>query len=62
MGTMTLLNFIGSLEGLVVCLALLWLGGILLCATPYLWALCCTARSCEPRQRINVAASKRSGL
>jgi hypothetical protein len=28
----------------IMIFTLLWLGGILLCATPYLWALYCAAR------------------
>lgn len=31
---------IEMLEGWAPSLAMLWLGGILLCAAPYVWALC----------------------
>ncbi|WP_274519180.1 hypothetical protein [Inquilinus limosus] len=37
-------GFIGMLEGRIMIFAMLWLGGILLCAAPYLWALCRAAR------------------
>ena len=32
-------------------LAMLWLGGILLCAAPYLWALCRAARESARLQK-----------
>ncbi|WP_155888632.1 hypothetical protein [Inquilinus limosus] len=39
-----MLGLIEALEGRIMILAMLWLGGILLCAAPYLWALCRAAR------------------
>lgn len=39
-----MLGVIGALEERIMILALLWLGGILLWATPYVWALCRAAR------------------
>jgi hypothetical protein len=38
------LSLIEALEDQIMTLAMLWLGGILLCAAPYLWALCRAAR------------------
>ena len=42
--TMALLSLIATLKGHVMVFTFLWLGGILLCAAPYLWALCRAAR------------------
>lgn len=41
---MLALGLIRALEDQMMTLAMLWLGGILLCAAPYLWALCRAAR------------------
>ncbi|MFE0758077.1 hypothetical protein ACFW16_29225 [Inquilinus sp. NPDC058860] len=41
---MFVLGLIEALEDQIMILAMLWLGGILLCAAPYLWALCRAAR------------------
>lgn len=42
--TMALLSLLADLKDHIMTFALLWLGGILLFATPYLWALCRAAR------------------
>ena len=39
-----MLGLIEALEERIMTLAMLWLGGILVCAAPYLWALCRAAR------------------
>jgi hypothetical protein len=41
---MFMLSLIEALEDQIMTLAMIWLGGILLCAAPYLWALCRAAR------------------
>jgi len=38
------LGLVEALEDQIVTLAMLWLGGILLRAAPYLWALCRATR------------------
>jgi hypothetical protein len=48
------LGLIEALRDQIMTFALLWLGGILLCAAPYLWALCRAARESawtQPPQR-----------
>jgi hypothetical protein len=53
---LAMLSLAGALEGHVMILGLVWLGGILLCATPYAWALCRAAREsvrpAPPRRRV----------
>ncbi|HEY9346675.1 MAG TPA: hypothetical protein VIQ53_15260 [Inquilinus sp.] len=55
---MLVLGLIEALEDSIMTFAMIWLGGILLCAAPYLWALYRAARetarplpSREPPQR-----------
>ncbi|MGL4966329.1 MAG: hypothetical protein ACRC67_34220 [Inquilinus sp.] len=55
---MVVLGLIEALEDSIMTFAMIWLGGILLCAAPYLWALYRAARetarplpSREPPQR-----------
>ncbi|WP_225773263.1 hypothetical protein [Inquilinus sp. Marseille-Q2685] len=42
--TMALLGLMAALKERIMIFTLLWLGGIVLCATPYLWALYRAAR------------------
>ncbi|WP_186002605.1 hypothetical protein [Mycobacterium sp. KBS0706] len=41
---MLVLGLIEALEDSIMTFAMIWLGGILLCAAPYIWALCRAAR------------------
>jgi hypothetical protein len=49
-GAAIMIGLVEARERWAMILAMLWLGGILLGAAPYLWALCRAARD-EPRPR-----------